>query len=1119
MKTRDKTQILGTFALSFGQACKKFNFLIPAEMSFLEQIKPDKWYPLEKVLKIFNIIKEKYTDSAPILEQIGIEIMNIWFTKGPGKEVIKRGIDFLHFLTSSEGYYSVIQGETEKIGEFSLLSFNEKKGTAVVRSTTHFNRDMERGILIGGLSTANDLLYIQVDNSENNDIFKIQFQDIQNINRNKSSSLKIPKDLDLTILYWKHRMLENEFNRHNAFWKATNDTLFNELEKQKIQDEKLQECTSEHLQTNTLLKQEVTERKRIEKALRESEAELRALFAGMPDVVIMLDKHGRYLKIAPTKPELLYKPEEELRGKSLHDTFPEEQADIFLNQVQQSLKTQKLVKIEYSLNIGGSELWFDGRISPMSKDVVIFVARDITERKLAYKELSENEKQYRTLFELSPAGLILEDLNGVIIDVNPSFCKSTGYSKEELLGKHVNILVHPDVLDEVEDNINQLKKGKVLRHHEKSLRKDGSVCYMDLHELKVPLPNGTEGILCIAVDITELERVEKALRESEEKHRAIFENANDMIVIAQEGKIAFANHALEKILGYSLDELVSKPFTEFIHPDDREMVFKRYRKRMVGEDVETGYQFRVITISGEERWVIINSSALDWDGKPSTLNFLTDITEQKLAEEEVIKAKEQAESANQAKSAFLANMSHELRTPLNSVLGYTQILKRDKSLNKQQKNAVDTIHQSSEHLLTLINELLDLSRIEAQKMELETSDVYFPGFLKGITEIASMRAQQEGVPFDYEIANDIPTGVHIDGKRLRQVLLNLINNAIKFAHDGNVVFRVRVESLSVNQMKLPIACIRCEVEDTGIGISPDELEKIFLPFHQVQRTMLKTEGTGLGLPISRNLLHIMDSELQVKSTEGKGTTFWFNLDLPIIEDITVKEDNNLKAQYSHIISYKGDKRKVLLADDDEKNRAVLRDMLLPFGFEIIETKDGKEALKKAKTFQPDIILMDLLMPVMDGIEATQHLRRDSELKDSIVIGISASAFDKTKKASFKAGCNDFLSKPIHIERLLGCLQSHLKLEWIYEEPSSIDSRQKQDYETMPIIVPPKEDLKALLEFAEISHITGIQQTIENIKTASKQFDPFATKIEEFLDDFQFKRIVEMIKFYLNKGEL
>ncbi len=295
-------------------------------------------------------------------------------------------------------------------------------------------------------------------------------------------------------------------------------------------------------------------------------------------------------------------------------------------------------------------------------------------------------------------------------------------------------------------------------------------------------------VVYVARDITARKRAEETLRESEEKHRAIFENANDMIIIAQDGRIAFANPALEKILGYSDDEVVSKPFTEFIHPDDRGMVFKRYKKRMTGEDVETGYQFRVLTASGEERWVIINSSALDWDGKPSTLNFLSDITEQKLAEEGVIAAKEQAEAANRAKSAFLANMSHELRTPLNSILGYTQILKRDKSIKKQQRDAINTIHYSSEHLLTLINELLDLSRIEAQKMELELADVYLPGFLKGITEIALIRAQEEGVPFDYEIASDLPTGVRADEKRLRQVLLNLINNAIKFAQRGACCF-------------------------------------------------------------------------------------------------------------------------------------------------------------------------------------------------------------------------------------------------------------------------------------------------------------------------------------------
>ncbi len=1140
----------------------------------------------------------------------------------------------------------------------------------------------------------------------------------------------------------------------------------------KTLEAKVDERTTELTTANKQLNQEIAERKRIEDALRESEAELRALFAGMPDVVIMLDKKGQYLKIAPTKPELLYQPEDELQGKNLHEIFPKEQADIFLEKIQQSLETQEVVKIEYSLNIGENEHWFDGRIAPMSENTVVYVARDITERKLAYKELSENEKRYHTLFELSPAGLILEDMNGIILDVNPSFCNSIGYSKEELLGKHVNILVHPDVLAEVGKNINMLKKGQVLRHREKSLRKDGSVCFMDLHELKVPLQDGNEGILCIAVDITELERVEEILRESEEKHRVIFENANDIIVIAQEGRIAFANPALEKILGYSNDEIISKPFTEFIHPDDREMVVERYKKRMAGENVETGYQFRALTTSGEEKWVSINSGALVWDGQPSTLNFLTDITnrkkteealqkseqknrllvenspigifsidtkgnitsvnpkvleilgspsnaetmkinvfdfpplqkigisdalkyvinegklyqkefrytskwnktayvksitvpiigkdnqingalssiediseqklaedavrqseeklrsifesspnaiafgdldgniidcnqmmldmidystkeeaigttafnfiaekdherarkeiqetisrgfltnakftfrrrktgeeypgelsasvirdssgmptglvvmtrdvtEQKLAEEAVLAAKEQAESANQAKSVFLANMSHELRTPLNSILGYSQILKRDKGLNKQQNSGINTIHQSSEHLLTLINELLDLSRIEAQKMELELSDVYFLGFLKNITEIARIRAQQEGVSFDYEIVADLPEGVRIDEKRLRQVLLNLINNAIKFAESGSVIFRVSIEQLTTKKKKLPTIRIRCEVEDTGIGISANELEKIFLPFHQVQKTSLTTEGTGLGLPISRNLLHIMGSKLHVRSVKGEGTTFWFDIEVPIVEGITADEDFSTSVQFRNVIGFRGDKQKVLLVDDNDKNRAVLKDMLLPLGFEMTEAKDGKDGLSKAIEIHPDIILMDLIMPVMDGIEATKSIRKDSALTDIIVIGISASAFNTTKQKSFKAGCNDFLTKPIHIEELLGCLKQHLKLEWVYEEISEVDSDKQKVSETLPMVIPPKENLETLLDFAEISHITGIQQIIENIKESNKEFVPFVSKIEELLDNFQFKRIIELIKSNIDKGE-
>lgn len=624
-------------------------------------------------------------------------------------------------------------------------------------------------------------------------------------------------------------------------------------------------------------------------------------------------------------------------------------------------------------------------------------------------------------------------------------------------------------------------------------------------------PMSRDKVIYVARDITARKRAEETLRESEEKYRAIFENANDIIIIAQGGRIAFANPAFEKILGYSFEDVVSKPFTDFIHPDDRQMVFERYKKRMAGEDVETGYQFRALTVSGEVKWVSINSSALSWDGNPSTLNFLTDITKQKLAEEVVIKAKEQAEAANRAKSTFLANMSHELRTPLNSILGYTQILKRDKSVKKQQREGINTIHHSSEHLLNLINELLDLSRIEAQKMELELSDVYFPGFLKGITEIAMIQAQERGVSFNFEIDPDLPAGVRIDEKRLRQVLLNLINNAIKFAQEESICLRVSTKKTDATDTKKPTTLIRFEVEDTGIGISPDKLDEIFLPFQQLNKIKLTTEGTGLGLPISRNLLHLMDSELFVKSVLEKGTTFWFDLKLLEVEGLVESKSISNEVNSRDIIGYKGDKQKILLVDDNENNRTLLRDMLMPLGFEIAEAIDGKDGITIAKKFKPQLILMDLVMPRMDGIEATQKIRHSPLLKNIIVIGISASAFDTTKQSSFKAGCNDFLTKPIYLEKLLGCLQAQLKLDWIYEELSSAEHGRQKTAETLPKKVPSKEDLENLLKFAEISHITGIQKSLENILKTDEQLSPFVTEIEELVDKFNFQKIIEIIQ--------
>lgn len=1252
MKNLNGTKVLGILPMSFGEVCKNYNFLIAEEARFLEHINPEDWYPLEKVLKIFNFINENYSDPSPIFEQIGIEMMKLWYNKGAGKQIIKKGVDFLHFQTSSEGYYSIIHGEPDQIGDFKLLSLDEEKGEAAVRSTTCFNRDMEKGILIGGMSCTKDLIYINIDNSDDENTFHIQFQNSDSIKRYRKIAHDIPEEVGLATLYWKHRMLEDEFKRHTYYWNSTNETLTNAFTKLGNQDEELRVRTAELLQTNKKLKDEIlkhmeteetlsktlqrqsllveqsplaviewstefkvvswnpaaekmfgfkeseaigkhaselvvssdyktyvdniwqellnhkggrrsvnpnitkdgkniicdwfnspitdsdghilgiasmvmdiTEREQTENALRDSEAELRALFEGMPDVVIMLDKEGRYRKIAPTSPELLFKPEAELKGKSLHETFPPDQADLFLEHIQQSLLKQKLVKFEYSLDIAGSELWFDGRISPMSEKTVIFVARDITARK----------------------------------------------------------------------------------------------------------------------------RAEETLRESEEKHRVIFENATEIIMIAQDGKIAFANPAFKKILGYSDNEIISKSFDNFIHPDDREMVLSRYKKRMSGENVETGYQFRALTALGEEKWVIINSCALDWDGKPSTLNFLTDITPRKRAEEvlreskaklrsildsspdgigvsdlngeiidcnqsmleihgyknkeEVIgksplifvaekdhekavknlekalsvgiinnleytfikkngnefpvelslspiqdssgsptgfvaiarditkrkkneialrnaketaeDAQQESEAANKAKTTFLANMSHELRTPLNSILGYTQILKRDKTLQTKQVDAIDTIHSSGEHLLNLINELLDLSRIEAEQMNLEISEVSLSSFLKGIADISEMRAQQEGVSINFEIASDLPRGVRVDEKRLRQVLLNLINNAIKFAESGDVVVRVNSEPID-SKDDLSSVRLHCEVEDTGIGIAENEIDEIFLPFHQLNKSKVTTEGSGLGLPISRNLLNIMGSELKVNSNVGKGTKFWFDLDLHTAENIFDNDEVVEEKHSPQIIAYKGSTHKVLLVDDNKKNRSLLRDILLPIGFEIQEAVNGKDAIEKSKTFHPELIIMDLVMPIMDGIEATKEIRKIPSLEKVVVIGISASAIKGKKQMAFKRDCNDFIAKPIHIVELLDCIKRQLGIEWVYEEETESKIKKDDGDELVPFIIPPREDLGILLKYAQTGHVTGLQNILEEIKRKDKQYIPFVNKIEGLAENFQFKQIDEIIQSYLHR---
>ncbi|MEH2361403.1 response regulator [Nostoc sp.] len=393
--------------------------------------------------------------------------------------------------------------------------------------------------------------------------------------------------------------------------------------------------------------------------------------------------------------------------------------------------------------------------------------------------------------------------------------------------------------------------------------------------------------------------------------------------------------------------------------------------------------------------------------------------------------KELADTANRAKSEFLANMSHELRTPLNGILGYAQILQRDKSLTDKQQNGIRIIHQCGSHLLTLINDILDLSKIEAQKMELYKNDFHFPAFLQSVVEICRIRAEQKSISFIYQPTSELPIGISADEKRLRQVLINLLGNAIKFTEKGGVRFTVSfADQFSVNESnQKPTHRIRFQIIDTGIGMSQEQAAKIFLPFEQVGDIKKQSEGTGLGLAISQKIVQLMESTIQVKSEIGQGSTFWIDLDLS--ESVDWMQSARIMAA-GKIVGIATGKRRILIVDDKWENRSVVVNLLEEIGFEIAEATDGQEGLEKAMQFLPNLIITDLTMPVMDGFELTRRLRQQAEFQELTIIVSSASVFESDQHKSLGIGADDFLPKPVHADDLLQKLQKYLQIEWVYE---------------------------------------------------------------------------------------
>lgn len=592
-------------------------------------------------------------------------------------------------------------------------------------------------------------------------------------------------------------------------------------------------------------------------------------------------------------------------------------------------------------------------------------------------------------------------------------------------------------------------------------------------------------------------QAEEAVRRAESQYRGIFENALEgLYQTTAGGRFLRANRALARMCGYDTAEELLHAINDIGHQVYVDRTRRQeFLKLIEDRDEVTDFESEIYRRDGARIWVsesvrVIRNSAgeiVRFEG------VAIDITQQREAAAALRAAKEAADAASRAKSLFLASVSHELRTPLNGILGYTQILRRDPALGGKQRDGVRVIHESAEHLLVLINDVLDLSKIEAGRIELHPVDFELAELAATAERVFAPRAREKNLLLETALAPGLPAFVRGDEDRLRQVLFNLLSNAVKFTQRGGVVLSIEPR---------PEGRLRFSVSDTGRGIATPDLARIFEPFTQVGETIGATAGTGLGLAISRSLVERMGGTMHVESQPGWGSRFWFEVPLPAAESAARRP-----TAARRVLGYGGLRRRVLVVDDNAANRAVMAGMLAPLGFELAEAADGETALAEAARFRPDLVLMDLRLPGgIDGLEATRRLRaRDGATPR--VIAVTASAYDVDRAECRAAGCDDFLAKPFREEELWTAIGQALGLTWRLAEDAA---ETRTPFPRLPK-VPPAEELAALHELASKGDIVALRARAERLRAADAELAAFAEALLELAGRFKMKAIRQFLE--------